>query len=371
MNERPLLLIADDEPHNLQAITDILNDSEISYRFITVPNGKLLVDAATKKLPDLIISDWDMPEMDGLEAVAKLKLNEETAHIPVIMCTGVMTSPAHLKQALQAGASDYIRKPVEATELLARINSMLELSGSYQQIKQQKEELEQLNNLKNHLLSILSHDLKSPLNALKGMLNLFEENALSEEDLKLYFSKVDVQVETITEFLQNLLIWSRNQLQGTEISAEPVLLSTLTIETIQLLQPIAKTKGIHIKSHDLQDHMLVVDQEAIKTVIRNIISNAIKFSHENGVVTVRSSLENDHVLVQIQDNGVGIPEGHLNSLFTSEGISTKGTRQEVGTGLGLTLCKQLVESHMGEIGVDSEEGKGSTFWIKLPLAHKE
>ena len=151
MNNEPLLLIADDEPENLQTIIDILSHSETNYRILRVPNGKLLVEVAIQKLPDLIISDWDMPEMSGIEAVSELKKDPATAQIPVIMCTGVMTSPTDLKQALQAGASDYIRKPVEATELLARVNSMLQLSRSYKQIIAQKESLQ----LKNEELQIL------------------------------------------------------------------------------------------------------------------------------------------------------------------------------------------------------------------------
>ena len=368
MNQQPLLLIADNEPQNLQAIIEILNNSETTYQFLTVPNGKLLVNVATKKHPDLIITDWDMPEMDGIEAVSQLKKQPSTAHIPVIMYTGVMTSPKDLKQALQAGAADYIRKPVEATELLARINSMLQLSRSYRQIIQQKEELEHLNILKNRLLSILSHDLKSPLNSLKGMLFLFENNAVSVDELKQYFAKVDIQVENITEFLENLLIWSKNQLQGTKITPAPVQLSEIVGETIQLLQPIAKDKDIQILVKDLQDYELLADKEALKIVIRNIISNAIKFSHKSGSIAIGSQVEEEKITITIEDSGVGIPAEQLGTLFTGEGVSSRGTNQEVGTGLGLTLCKDLIESHQGEIGVKSKVGKGSCFWITLPFS---
>ncbi|MEM6298472.1 MAG: hybrid sensor histidine kinase/response regulator, partial [Bacteroidota bacterium] len=356
MNDQPLLLIADDEPQNLQAIISILNASETKYRFLTVPNGKLLADLATKKLPDLIITDWDMPEMNGLEAVAELKENSATAHIPVIMCTGVMTSPKDLKLALQAGASDYIRKPVEAIELLARINSMLELSASYSQIFQQKEELEKLNTLKNKMLSILSHDLRSPLNSLKGILHLFEHNALSESELKEYFSKVDVQVGNVTEFLGNLLIWSKNQLQGTKVVPKRVSIAAIVSETIQLLEPMAHAKEIKIQADKLNDCSLMADNEALKIVIRNIVSNAIKFSHKSGVIEITSDVKDDEVTIYIQDSGVGISAEHLELLFTTEGNISRGTSQEAGTGLGLMLSKQLIESHNGKIGVESTVG---------------
>lgn len=143
--KEPILLIADDQPDNLRAMITILQDSEHHYNFITVPNGKVLIDVALKKQPDLIITDWEMPEMSGLDAIMALKQQTETSEIPVIMCTGIMITPQDLKIAMEAGAVDFVRKPVESTELIARVKSMLALSASYRTIKEQKEQLEEIN----------------------------------------------------------------------------------------------------------------------------------------------------------------------------------------------------------------------------------
>jgi phosphoserine phosphatase RsbU/P len=137
-----VILIADDQPDNLQIITSILKQASPLYNFINVPNGKILVDLAQKRLPDLIITDWDMPEMDGLTAIRILKQSPETQNIPVIVCTGAMSGGANLKLALEEGAVDYIRKPVDALELVARVQSMLKLSASYKSLEESHQTIE-------------------------------------------------------------------------------------------------------------------------------------------------------------------------------------------------------------------------------------
>jgi CheY-like chemotaxis protein len=137
------LLIADDYPENLQAIVEALKDSVIPFKIIKAINGKILCELAEKRLPDLIITDWEMPEMDGIEAIRHLKSQPSTADIPIIMCTGIMTSSDSLKLALDSGAVDYVRKPVDKIELQARVHAMLKLADSYRTIKEQNIVLEQ------------------------------------------------------------------------------------------------------------------------------------------------------------------------------------------------------------------------------------
>jgi class 3 adenylate cyclase len=140
--KKSVLLVADDNPENIRVIKEILSQEGDNYILMTVPNGKILVEMAKKKKPNLIITDWEMPEMDGLEATKAIKQDPEIRDIPILMYTGIMTSPKNLQTALEAGAVDFIRKPIEATELLARVQSMLLLAASYRRIKEQKEEIE-------------------------------------------------------------------------------------------------------------------------------------------------------------------------------------------------------------------------------------
>jgi signal transduction histidine kinase len=367
--EEPILLIADDQPDNLRAIIDILQGSAQKYEFITVPNGRILVEVATHKHPDLIITDWEMPEMNGLEAIIALKKHPQTRDIPVIMCTGIMLAPQDLKIALEEGAVDFVRKPVEAMELIARVQSMLKLSASYLKIKEQMEALEAADALKNRLLSVVSHDVRSPLNTLKGMFYLFEQDSLSIDEIKNIIAQIGVRVGQVTDFLENLLYWARNQLIQTPIHPTKIQLNSLIKMTIDLLLPAAESKGIKILSN--LDKVIVAhaDEEMIKIVIRNLLSNAIKFCEENDSIEVLAQiLPTDYkVAVSVKDTGLGMSTENVKKLFGLQHLSTKGTSNEIGTGLGLLLCKQYIEMNGGSIGVDSKEGEGSHFWFTLPL----
>ncbi|MCK5535658.1 MAG: response regulator, partial [Bacteroidales bacterium] len=139
------ILIVDDQPKNLQIIADYLKESENSYEIMKAPNGKIALKLVEKKTPDLIITDWEMPVMDGIEFIKQLRKNIITVNIPVIMCTGVMLTSKNLQTALKAGASDFIRKPIDKIELTARTNSMLQLGASQQKLLEQNKTLSVLN----------------------------------------------------------------------------------------------------------------------------------------------------------------------------------------------------------------------------------
>jgi signal transduction histidine kinase len=369
LKDEPIILIADDQPDNLKAIINILESSTQKYNFIKAPNGKILVDLALKKQPDLIITDWEMPEMNGLEAIRELKRYPETCDIPVIMCTGIMLSPDDLKQSLEAGAVDYVRKPVEAVELIARVQSMLKLSASFLLIKEQNEELERLNELKTRLLSVVSHDVKGPLSSLKGILYLFENQVLNPDEMKDIVGQINLQVEQVTEFLENLLQWVKNQLKTQEINRSRFQLNQSIQKTIELLKPIADSKKISILPFENLDIEVEADEEMIKMVVRNLVSNAIKFCNENDKIEINLQLDNSqlNVKVSIKDTGVGISHENIAQMFGKHSVSTKGTKNEMGTGLGLLICKQYIEANGGSINVESEVDKGSNFWFTLPL----
>jgi two-component system, sensor histidine kinase and response regulator len=365
----PLLLIADDQPDNLRAIIQILKSSEQNYKFITVPNGKILVELALSQQPDLIITDWEMPEMTGLEAIVALKKNQVTQDIPVIMCTGIMITPEDLKIAMEAGAVDFVRKPVDAMELIARVQSMLALSASYRKIKEQKEELEISNQLKNRLLSVVSHDVRSPLNTLKGIFFLFEKESLTPEEIKELLLKIGFQVSQVTDFLENLLHWAKNQILQSPANFTRIQLGSLLKITIDLLKSTAENKKINLITQIDELILVNVDEEMIKIVVRNLVSNAIKFCNEGDTIQViiQKDTVNQKVKVSVKDTGLGMSSEHLQKLFGVQHLSTKGTGNEIGTGLGLILSKEYITKNHGEIGVESEEGKGSHFWFTLPI----
>ena len=366
--KRHTILVVDDKPDNLKIIVDFLKESGTLYTILKAPNGKIACKLAEKKLPDLIITDWEMPEMDGIETIRYLKAKQTTKDIPIIMATGVMTSVKNLETALEAGAIDYIRKPIDKIELTARVNSSLKLSESYKEIIS-------LNATKDKFFSIIAHDLRSPFNAMLGMSQLLFENFDSFEPSykKQFIGDMHQSLQKLYRLLDNLLMWSRSQRGDVDFNPEQGNLRSLTSESIEQFKQAASIKLITLNNEITNDILLKVDKNMFSTIIRNLISNAIKFTPKEGIISIhaRNILdENEHSFVEIciKDDGVGISPDRLDELFEmTENTTTKGTENESGTGLGLLLCKEFVEMHGGKIWVQSEVGKGSSFYINFPL----
>lgn len=358
------LLIVDDEPHHLQIIADTLRNVDLDIKIIRAPNGKIALELAKKKKPDLIISDWDMPEMNGIELVKALKALPLTHDIPVIMCSGVMTSSENLDTALQAGAIDYIRKPIDKPELIARSRSMLKLSDSIKKIKA-------LSETKDKFFSIIAHDLKNPFNSLLGFAELLKELHVSY-NIEKRAEIIDIiltSAKNLYQLVENLLAWSLAQKENIQVKSE-VFMASLTIQqTVQLYEQMALKKQITLIYKPLQEVSINADRKMFETILRNLLSNALKFTPSGGNITVVSDKKDNAAFFSVSDSGVGISPDAIETIFLPEGnISSRGTENEAGSGLGLMLCKEFVDKNNGHIGVESTWGKGSTFWFTMPLA---
>jgi signal transduction histidine kinase len=377
------ILVADDFPENVQIIADALKDTSITHKIIRAPNGKVLCDLALKRVPDLIITDWEMPEMDGIEAIQHLKKNDITKDIPVIMCTGIMVTSQSLKYALDSGAVDYIRKPIDSIELQARVYSMLKLADSYQTIKEQnttleqqkeeiraqRDELELANATKDKFFSIIAHDLRNPFNTLLGMSELIIDNIQSKDYEKaLLLSKYLNQTSNSAfELLENLLTWSRCQSGRLEFDPKENSIKKILNLTLQLLAGTAQVKGISLQCNLESDLEVFADNNMLLTIIRNLVTNAIKFSNKGDIITLDAFEKNQLVTVSVSDTGIGMNATTIKKIFEiGNKTKTYGTADEPGTGLGLILCKEFVEKNGGKIWVESTEGIGSTFFFTVP-----
>jgi len=367
--KKEVILIVDDEQNYLDTITDTLE--ERNFKIIQALNGKMGIMVAQKFLPDIIITDWEMPEMNGIEMIQQLKANEQTANIPVIMCTGIMTTSQNLHVALGAGAYDYIRKPIDPIELVARINATLRLSNSYKKIHQQAEKLAESNATKDKFFSIIAHDLKNPFTSILGFSNLIlgNKSKFSEEDIINFVTQISDSAKNTFKLLENLLTWSRSQTGKLEYYPIVLNINNIVCNSKSLIQYIAQGKNITIEFDVEKNIEVFADENMINTVIRNLLSNAVKYTHKGGKIVLKAVSQNNQLLIEISDNGVGIPPQKIEKLFKiSEKVSTLGTENEAGTGLGLLLCKEFVEKNGGKIWVESTQNIGSKFFFTLPLA---
>lgn len=238
-----------------------------------------------------------------------------------------------------------------------------------EEIRLKNAQLEESNNIKNKLFSIVSHDLRGPLISLQGILDMVEMNSMSEEDLKKFTSKIGVRLHHTADFLDNLLQWSRMQMQGEKFNVVPEKfpLQHLLISATQVLRAEADRKNIRL-SVEPPALDVYADMNMMQTVVRNLVSNAIKFTNAAGKIGVTATQKGAFVAVSITDTGTGIPEDQIEKLFTLHGISKPGTQLEKGTGIGLAVCKEFVERNGGTIKVMSTIGVGTTFEFTIPMA---
>jgi signal transduction histidine kinase len=248
----------------------------------------------------------------------------------------------------------------QSEELLSQKEALVEMNN----------ELNELNASKDKFFSIIAHDLKNPFSTIIGYSDMLKEEMKSGnyETIKESAILINTSAVQTLSLLENLLEWANSQRGKISFNPVPINLRELLVEEFSLLDDMATGKNIELKSY-LTDNLIVsADRNMIKTIFRNLISNAIKFTHKNGKVEVKAVRDNRHVEISVSDNGIGMTSNTKAKLFRIDGdLTTNGTEDEKGTGLGLFLCKEFVEKNGGKIWVESESGKGSTFKFILPL----
>ena len=234
-------------------------------------------------------------------------------------------------------------------------------------IEIQKKELLELNKLKARLLGIVSHDLKGPVGSLQSVLSLLGMQSLSPQQLSEIAPELNEKISTTVNTMDNLLRWAMSQMNGLKMSFAKVRLHELVNDVIGFLENGAAKKGIIIKNDILSNYLVLADNEMLKIVLRNLLTNAIKFSSVNSLIRVSASNLSDNKLeIFISDQGVGMDQEEVDRLFQVQSHFTKlGTQNEKGSGLGLLLCKELIEKQGGDLFVKSKKGEGSTFSFTL------
>ncbi len=357
----PSVLIIDDVLENVQLLADILGDD---YRIFTATNGPAGIETAKEEDPDLILLDIMMPGMDGFETCRVLKYDPMTQSIPIVFLTA-KTGSADVIRGFEMGGVDYITKPFNIQELAARVKTHIELTRS-------REELARLIRDKDKFFSIIAHDLRGPLGSFMSISDYVSENlgSLNTEDLEPLLREMHLTANGVYKLLENLLDWSRIQLGKINFNAQALPLGQLLDEAIQMLRSQADQKDITIVREYDSSVKVVADENMIGTVLRNLISNAVKYTQRGGQVTISSSAENDshRLLVSVTDTGIGMSEEILEQLFDiSRSSSAAGTEQEKGTGLGLILCQELMTIHGQKIWAESTPGEGSTLNFTLEM----
>ncbi|WP_298549497.1 hybrid sensor histidine kinase/response regulator [uncultured Parabacteroides sp.] len=363
------VLVVDDVPTNVMLVQAILKKE--GYTLLTTDGGAKALRIAQERHPNLILLDIMMPEMDGYEVLQHLKSNPETNNIPVIIMSALSDMQSIVK-GYQLGATEYVTKPFQREELVKRVAHRYELFS----IKRIKQELENTIESRDTLYSVIAHDLRSPLGSLKMMNNailmMVDKNQVSDEVYEM-LQMMNKTSEEIFQLLDNLLKWAKNRLNKQNIYRQQVDINSIVNSTAEIFIPMATQKGISIALEGLDKELMgSIDIDMVKTIVRNLVSNAVKFSYEKGVITVSTKTDGDFVIVSVKDSGKGIKKEDQGKLLKQNTHFTSyGTNNEKGSGLGLMLCKDFVEQLGGKLWFDSEEGKGTTFHFSLKALNQE
>ena len=371
--KKSVVLIVDDNPTNLGLLFEYL--SHIGFEVLLSQDGEDALEQAKLGQPDLILLDVMLSGLDGFETCRCLKTNAATKDIPVIFITALSDAVDKLK-GFEVGGVDYITKPFRPEEVGARVNAHLVIRKLQQQLQaqnalliKQKEELYQLNASKDKFFSIIAHDLRTPLTSLLTYTRYAAErlNSFSQDELQEMVAHLRHTSENLYELLENLLDWSR--IQGGMLRYHPrhIDIRQVLLRNFALFAPSAKQKQINLKSSIQEGTFVYADERIVDVVMRNLISNALKFTYAHGHVEVTMTQDDRFLEVSVSDIGIGVSQENLSKLFRiDEKCRDPGTAGEIGAGLGLILCKELVEKGGGKIWVKSEAGKGTTFTFTLP-----
>ncbi len=364
--QRSSVLVVDDNKDNLKVVSNFLKNEgyQIALAIDAEDAGKILEDNRI----DLILLDVMMPGTDGFAFCRQIKKEERFADLPVIFLTA-KTDTSDLVEGFDAGGVDYITKPFQKKELVARVNNHIELAIAKNRIQEQAEEIKKINHTKDRLYSIIAHDIKSPFSNISMLISTLAEGYLEpgSEEYEEILHSINRSTQETYALLENLLQWTRSQTGDLEVDPETLNLKELAERAFRFSELNARNKNIEL-ALEMEDILPIhADRNMMQSVIQNLVGNAIKFTPEGGKVCMRGKQEEEQVILQVVDTGVGISEENMKKLFVDRGqLTTRGTNDEKGSGLGLLLAQNFVKQNGGKIEAESKPGKGTTFTLSFP-----
>ena len=324
------VLIVDDVISNVLLLKVLLTNEK--FNIVTAGNGTQALEQVKKEKPDLVLLDVMMPDISGFEVAQQMKADPEMSEIPIIFLTA-LNSTADIVKGFQVGGNDF------------------------------------------KLYSVIAHDLRSPMGSIKMVLNMLILNLPSEtigEEMYELLTMANQTTEDVFSLLDNLLKWTKSQIGKLKVVYQDINMVEVVEGVSEIFTMVAGLKNIKIvQDVPVADVAVRADIDMVKTVIRNLISNAIKFSNEGAEVVVSLAEEDGMAIVSVKDSGCGIDEENQRKLLhTDTHFSTFGTNNEEGSGLGLLLCKDFVIKNGGKLWFTSKKGEGSTFSFSIPLLEK-
>ncbi|WP_420316634.1 response regulator [Ekhidna sp.] len=374
-SNQPKILIVEDKPENLKLVIDELKELGLHKNAITAPNGKIGLELAKKHMPDLILTDWEMPIMDGYELVEAIKSEESTTKIPIIMISAVMKKPENLSDSFKAGVHDFLSKPFNSLEFQSRIKNVLKLAEAERLIRSNYEKLSELDNAKSTFFANVSHDLKNPIAIILGLTDML---LVEHEDI-LPLDTID-KLKAIQRFgntLNNLSNEIRELIRLDEgllkLNRSHCAINEFVSEFITLFKPSAESKEVFLemKTSLSDSDKFILDTWHFEKVIYNLVSNALDFAKPNTTIEIECNKDQDNLYILVKDEGPGIDPSMIEQMFKRYYTSDQLNSKREGLGIGLAIAKEIVTLHGGTIKAENRESNGAVFTISIPLETSE
>ena len=370
---RASILVVDDREANVRLLEQILSGAGYACVASTMDPHEVC-ELHRHHRYDLILLDLQMPGMDGFQVMEGLKELEHDSYLPVLVITA---QPGHKLRALQGGAKDFISKPIDRAEVLARVYNLLEVRLLHMETRQTSkilqqtiERLTELERLKQACLSTVSHELRTPLTSIRGSLGLLASGAvgaLSDEVVEIV-AIAERNAVRLMALIDDILDLERLETGTIELQFAQVPIESILRRAMESCATFGRAHGVTIEAADVSASVWA-DADRIVQVIVNLLSNAVKFSPPGGVVTIGVGLGERWVEFRVADRGRGVPVAQRLAIFERfRQLETSDAREKGGAGLGLAICKSIVDQHGGTIGVESREGGGSSFWFQVAAA---
>jgi two-component system, sensor histidine kinase and response regulator len=362
-----VVLAVDDTPGNLRVLVEAL--SSYGHEVLVATDGRAALDTVRYARPDLILLDVMMPELDGFETCAALKANPDTADIPIIFMTA-LTETQEKVRAFELGAVDYLTKPFEHAELLARVCTHITISRLRLDLEKRNRQLEDLNRLKNEFMGMAAHDVRNPLTSVLACGDLIDAiiETAPPEKIRYINGQIAASARRINAIITNLLDVNAIDSGQRRLDIVPHEINAILERVAQQNSHKARTKNIEILLETgTAPITCLIDEGAAEQVLDNVLSNAVKYSPPDRRVFVRLLQQGGNVRIEIQDEGPGISEEDQAKMYGKfSRLSAKPTAGEPSTGLGLWIVKELTEAMQGTITCQSQLGCGTTFIVEWP-----
>jgi signal transduction histidine kinase len=363
--ERASVLVVDDEARNVMLLKDLLESR--GYAVLTAADGETGLALALERVPDVVLLDVMMPRLNGFEVCRQLKAAPGTAMIPVLLVTA-LDARADRLAGIDAGASDFLTKPIDSGDLILRVRNAVTTKKLYDQVAQQFRRLQELEAVRDSVTHMIVHDLRSPLTGLQAYLDLLSGVANGNREVADYALEAHKIAGLLKELVSQVLDVSRLEAGQMPLSTTNVDLARLLPAAVASLGPPAEGISIVYEIYEKQI-MAACDQDLISRVIVNLVGNAFKFA--SGKVRIGLSRHGNRVRITVADDGPGVPEKFREMIFEKFGQTPLGQSTARSTGLGLAFCRLAVKAHQGEIGFEPAETGGACFWVDLPLKPAE